>query len=104
MDITLPDGCGNSPRMALVADFVRAWASGEDLDQWLREDATWTVHGVTGTGSAQTLTVHSIITHGRLASCDGELDDLLFSHVLRFASTAKTAKIVEIRSYHVPRD
>lgn len=103
MDITLPDGCGNSPRMALVADFVSAWARGEELDEWLREDVTWTVHGEAGTGS-ETLTVHSIITHGRLASCDGQLDGGVFSHVLRFASTAKTAKIVEIRSYHVPRD
>lgn len=47
----------------------------------------------------------SIITHGRLASCDGYLQAggkrIDFSHALRFASTVKTAKIAELRSYCV---
>jgi hypothetical protein len=83
----------------------------------LTDDATWTVVGREPTGDGGTadavcptststaLDVSSIITHGRLASCDGFVDSesgrTHFSHVFRFASTSKTAKIREVRSYLV---
>ncbi|WP_258934340.1 hypothetical protein [Nesterenkonia pannonica] len=45
----------------------------------------------------------SIITHGLLASCDGYVETasgrIAFSHVFRFASTSKAAKIREVRTY-----
>lgn len=49
------------------------------------------------------LEVLAVITHGRLAACDGVLSAgdkrLRFSHVFRFASTSKTAKVAEVRTY-----
>lgn len=115
MKINLPADCGNSPRMALVGEFATAWAAGEELTEYLADDAAWTLVGkgqYTGpeipTQTAPPFTpkrmeVTSVVTHGRLASCDGYLEAeeqrIGFSHVLRFASTAKSAKIVELRSY-----
>ncbi|PWH07439.1 hypothetical protein DEO23_02035 [Brachybacterium endophyticum] len=117
MDITLPDGCGNAPRIGIVADIVGNWARSDRaaLEDWLGEDATWTLVGAgtrRGRGAAaqvappfspERMELTSIITHGRLASCDGFLEAggerLCFSHALRFAGAAKTARIADVRSY-----
>lgn len=119
MKTVLPTDCGNAPRIAIVGEFVTDWAKRdtEAMAAWLTDDAEWTVVGhetVRGEGVAarvcpegrtDSLEVTSIITHGRLASCDGFLDSdsgrLYFSHVLRFASTSKAAKIREARTYLV---
>lgn len=119
MDITLPTDCGNAPRIGIVGEFAVSWATGdaEAVDDWLTDDASWTLIGEdvrTGSDAARTfhppfsasrLVVLSIITHGRLASCDGYLDAgsrrLNFSHAFRFASTSKAAKVAELRSYCV---
>ena len=123
MKTTLPTDCGNAPRIGVVADVVTNWAQGdaEALAEWLTDDATWTLVGTTEhngedaalhvcpSDAATHLEVTSIITHGRLASCDGFLDTekgrIGFSHAFRFASTSKTAKIKDVRSYciDVPR-
>lgn len=117
MDIVLPSGCGNAPRTDVVGDFAVNWAAGEEsaVAEWLTEDAAWTLVGADtygGTDAAamtgppfkpERVELLSIITHGRLASCDGYFEAadqrIAFSHAFRFASTSKTAKIAEIRSY-----
>lgn len=117
MEIKLPTDCGNAPRIGIVGDFAMNWATRdtEASSEWLAEDTTWTlIGGDTYSGpeaareasppfSPERVEVISIITHGRLASCDGYLEAggkrISFSHVFRFASTSKTAKIAELRSY-----
>ncbi|AVZ38925.1 MULTISPECIES: nuclear transport factor 2 family protein [unclassified Dietzia] len=117
MEISLPTDCGNAPRMGIVGDFAVNWATGhtESVSEWLAEDMTWTLLGVgiyRGPEAAgevgpaftpERVNVVSVITHGRVASCDGHLEAggrrLYFSHVLRFASTSRTARIAEVRSY-----
>lgn len=117
MEVTLPTDCGNAPRIGIVSEFVVAWASGEaeSVSEWLTDEARWTLIGGETYSGADAATdvgppfspdhveVISVITHGRLASCDGYLEAagqrLDFSHVLRFASTSKTAKVAEVRSY-----
>ena len=119
MEIVLPSGCGNAPRMLVVAEFVTNWARGDTdaMAEWLADDATWSIIGEqthTGVGSsqhtgprvtAQRLEVLSIVTHGRLASCDGYLEAgatrISFSHVFRFTGVAKSAKIAELRTYRI---
>ena len=115
MDFTVPADCGNAPWMGIVADVVSAWARGDRAA--LAEDATWTIVGdradegrddaatVRPPVDPETVEIASIITHGRLASCDGHLVTggrrIDFSHYLRFAGAGKTAKIVEIRTYSI---
>lgn len=119
MQVTIPDGCGNAPRQQIVADFVTAWASGDvsGVAEWLSDTVSWNFVGdrelVGGEVASESmldweperLNITSLITHGRLASCDGVAEGnghrLAFSHVFRFASTGKAAKIAELRSYCV---
>lgn len=106
MNITLPDDCGNAPRMVIVGDFVSSWAQ-RDADavaRWVTNDADWSVLGrELPEASVSSLEVTTIITHGRLASCDGVVVShagrIAFSHVLHFASTSKSAKITRVRTY-----
>ena len=117
MEIKLPSDCGNAPRIGVVGEFAVNWAQGrtDAVSEWLAADASWTLVGrdtyrgpgappeVIPTFSPERVEVISIITHGRLASCDGYLESadkrVSFSHALRFVSTSKTAKIAELRSY-----
>ena len=119
MEINLPSDCGNSPRIAIVGDVVTHWAGrdAEPLAAWLADAARWSIvgqethHGpdaverVFPEGTVNRLEVASIVTHGRLASCDGVLTtdsgQISFSHVLRFAGATKTARIAEVRTYLV---
>lgn len=119
MEVKLPSDCGNAPRIGIVGDFAVNWAKGnnEAVSECLADDAIWVLVGVDthrGPGAAAKsgppiepvrLEVVSIITHGRLASCDGYLESegerVAFSHVFRFASTSKTAKLAEVRSYYI---
>ncbi|AQS74502.1 hypothetical protein [Corynebacterium ammoniagenes] len=112
MDITLPSDCGNSPRMALVADLAIAWASGnqDTLEQSLVDAPSWHHFGPDLPAVAPThAVVLGAINHGRSASCDGYLDfaegvqpqRARFSHVFTFTSMVKTAKVKEIRTYLV---
>ena len=112
MKTTLPTDCGNAPRISIVGDFVTSWARGDSaaLEEWLTDDVDWAVFAGApklGEHLVTSLEVTSIITHGRLASCDGFVDTdhgrVAFSHVFRFASTSKTAKIREARTYLVER-
>lgn len=121
MKVQIPDDCGNAPRIGIVADVVSAWARNDAdfLADWLADDVTWSIIG-DGTESgpdalhhsvpdieAEALILHSVITHGRLASCDGIIEGekrLSFSHAFRFKTTAKTSKIAEIRTYCIEHD
>lgn len=117
METILPADCGIAPRITIVGDLVVDWAR-DDTDAvaaWLADDADWTLVGertYSGPGAAgdasarvspERVEISSIVTHGRFASCDGFLEDgstrIDFSHVFRFASTSKSARIKEIRSY-----
>lgn len=117
METALPADCGNAPRVGIVGDFVAGWAEGnlEAASELLADDVRWTLVGAaTGIGtdgipsvlppfSPDRLVILSIVTHGRLASCDGYLEAARkrvgFSHAIRFAGASKTAKIAEVRSY-----
>lgn len=106
MKITLPTDCGNAPRMVVVAEFTVSWATGDTaaLSDTVAENVDWTVAGGgTLPREPKHLDVRTIVTHGRHASCDGYVTQgertVSFFHMIRFASAAKTAKIVEIRSY-----
>lgn len=119
MEITLPADCGNAPRTIIVGEFVVNWAKGDTgaVAEWLGDDASWALvgedthlgpEGASATGphlDAERLEVLSIVTHGRLASCDGYLEAgttrIDFSHVFRFAGASKTAKIAELRTYSI---
>lgn len=117
MKIVLPTDCGNAPRTSIVGEFVTHWAKNDAkaMTAWLTDDVTWTVPGRELAGdivpsdfacpgsTPSYLEVNTIITHGRLASCDGFIDfesvRMHFSHVFKFASTSKAAKIREARTY-----
>lgn len=117
MKIVRPADCGNAPRIAIVGEFVTncAKSDAEAMTAWLADDVTWTVAGREAASAAvpadfgcpgstpNYLEVNTIITHGRLASCDGFVDSesvrMHFSHVFKFASTSKAAKIREARTY-----
>lgn len=117
MKTVLPTDCGNAPRIAIVGEFVTNWAKrdAEAMAASLTDDVDWTVAGreaasdeaaadfACPSSTSDYLEVNTIITHGRLASCDGFVDSesgrVHFSHVFRFASTSKAAKIKEARTY-----
>ncbi|MFC7457103.1 nuclear transport factor 2 family protein [Brachybacterium sp. GCM10030267] len=118
MEMTMPGDCGNSPRMAIVADVAAAWASGDHdaIREWLTDDARWVRVGADGPDAshggpaivpppfeAERGEILTVVNHGRGAACDGYLirgeDRADFCHVLRFAGAARTARIREVRTY-----
>ena len=122
--IDVPDGCGNAPRRVILRDFVVALYSGdfESVSEWLREDTVWDFlddarladieeirAALAATPLPRELQIHTIITHGRDASVDGNItftdgSRTGFSHVIQFAGATKTAKIKAIRTYQVTLD
>lgn len=119
MEISLPKDCGNAPRIGIVSQFAVSWASGDSaaMHSWLAEDATVSLTGCSKKPatsaeellklpfSPERMELLSVITHGRLASCNGFVlagnNRLDFSLVFRFSSTSKTAKIAELRVYGI---
>jgi hypothetical protein len=116
MEIRLPDDCGNSPRAAIVGDFAVKWAAGDSgaLAEWLADDARWTLAGPAPRSESsapvprppfepQYVEVLSAVPHGRLAACDGYMigngSRADFCHIFRFAGAARTARIIQIRTY-----
>ena len=119
--IILPSDCGNAPRKQFLADFNAAFATGnaEFIIEHVTADIRWTIHGdkeiqgkekfsaeVHGMTrhTADELTVHEIITHGRTAALNGQLTfqdkQYAFCDVYRFRNT-KANEIVEMDSYVV---
>lgn len=109
MEFEIPENCGNSPRMLIVAELARAWG-GEDqshLDEWLEPDASWDVHPGEVARDFTKLWLENVVTHGRVGSCDGvavrpDGSRVHFAHFFGFASTAKTARVRRATSYVVP--
>lgn len=108
MEFTIPENCGNSPRMTIVAELARAW--GEDdrshLDEWLEAEASWELHPAAVSGGFTSLWLENVVTHGRVGSCDGvavrpDGSRVHFAHFFEFASTAKTARVRRVTSYVV---
>lgn len=125
MPVTGLEHCGNSPRMALTGELVVAWAQGDHalVAPWFDDDAVYSLAGTSAEsrGSVDALAkfraprtvthlaVHGLLSHGKVAACDGTatLDDgslVDFAHHLTFGSAGKQAKIKSIRSYLIPRD
>lgn len=126
--VTGLDHCGNSPRMALTADLVVAWAGGGNDDDVvgtrLADDVSHTVlgpgaadssHGAEAVarsfrapGDVERLTVHGLLSHGKESACDGTLtltdgSEVDFAHHFSFASAGKQAGLRSIRTYLIPR-
>ena len=116
MKITVPNDCGNSPRNLLVSQFAVDWAAGktENLRALFADDVRWEVVGKPEVDSEAALSlvqnvseveVFTAINHGRVTACNGRLladgRQTDFCHVFHFSGVAKTAKIVQIRTYLV---
>ena len=118
MQVQLPEGCGNAPRIGIVNDFITSWAAGDlaGLAGWLSPGGvSWHLDGEPLDTTAANATVaspdeqpikleiRSTITHGRLACCEGSVHFATtradFCHVITFTGAAKTATISSIRSY-----
>lgn len=118
MQVETPATCGNAPRHQIIMGLLAA-LHGKDLAelrQWLADDVVWEFPGeqtLQGREAVEqwvqarpeTTRVHflSILTHGKEGSADGIFTsdgrETPFSHVLRFASAGKAAKLVGVRSY-----
>ncbi|PJJ45437.1 SnoaL-like protein [Glutamicibacter mysorens] len=118
MHVETPATCGNAPRHQIIMGLLAA-LHGKDLAelrQWLAEDVVWecpgeqALHGrhaveqwVQARPETSRVLFLSILTHGKEGSADGIFTsggrETPFSHVLRFASAGKTAKLVGVRSY-----
>ncbi len=117
METTLPTDCGNAPRVTIVSEFVRDWAAGDtaSITPWLTDHTLWTLagepahHGVESASEVcpdvtpDRLVIRSVVTHGRLAACDGYFHNgtqrTEFCHMFRFAGAAKTSTVAEIRTF-----
>lgn len=118
MEVETPATCGNAPRHEIIMGLLAA-LHGKDLAelrQWLAEDVVWefpgeqALHGrdaveqwVQARPETSRVLFLSILTHGKEGSADGIFTsggrETPFSHVLRFASAGKAAKLVGVRSY-----
>ncbi|GAA1718357.1 nuclear transport factor 2 family protein [Dietzia cercidiphylli] len=126
MSVTGLEHCGNSPRTAITAQILLAWAQGDDstLASWLADDVSHTLvgsssdtpcHGTAATlrsfrapGPMTRLVVHGLLSHGKEAACDGTatLEDgtvVHFAHHATFTSAGKKEKVREIRTYQYRR-
>ncbi|WP_396277603.1 nuclear transport factor 2 family protein [Glutamicibacter creatinolyticus] len=123
LEIIEPENCGNAPRAQVIRDLAVAVQSkdAEHLAQWLADDVQWEIVGfqrlsgltevlkwVTNARDNTQLRINSILTHGREGSVDGRVTNVqnisvAFCYMIRFTSTAKTAKIAQVRSYLVSR-
>ncbi|MDO6436108.1 nuclear transport factor 2 family protein [Cyclobacterium sp. 1_MG-2023] len=117
--LTIAPDCGNSPKKAFLKTFNESFASGNAtfICSHVSEDIVWKIHGdktIKGKQKftkeihamkhniADELIIHSIITHGKEASVNGEIKMknfiYAFCDVYRFTSAA-SSQIIEIQSY-----
>lgn len=118
--IIIPFDCGNSPKREFIIEFNTAFAKGnaDFIIEHVSDDIVWTIHGdkkIEGKESfskeihkmkekvADEITLHSIITHGKEASANGEIKmggkTYSFCDVYRFTNT--TSKVIEIMDSYV---
>lgn len=124
-NITVKPDCGNSPRKALLRDFISAFAHA-DIDgilSPLSDDIVWNLVGdsviegkenvrtlleaMQGVGTSD-LVIESIITHGREAAVNGVIRSNAgqahaFCDVVQFTSAA-SMKIKTMTSYSIAID
>ena len=122
MKVTVEEDCGNAPRKLLLRDFNVALAAGDlgaVLDR-VSDDIAWKLVGnqvVEGKAAFERalqgstmkvahLRIENIITHGKTAAVDGELElengfKLAFCDVYRFTGAGRRAKIDRITAYVV---
>lgn len=120
LDVSIPDDCSNSPREQFIVEFNRAFAEVEVdfvLDH-VSDEIAWDMVGdkkVSGktamrdemesmmAGTASSMVLHSVVTHGREAASNGEFgcpggEEIAFCDVYMFTkTTANTVK--RITSY-----
>lgn len=106
--ITVIPDCGNAPRKEFLKDFNIAFATGKAdfIVDHVSHEIEWNIHGdkhISGKESfvteinimkeytADELTIHSIITHGREAALNGKMkmgDKIyVFCDIYRFTNT-----------------
>lgn len=117
--INIPFDCGNSPKREFIKQFNIAFAKGNEafIIDHVSDDIIWTMHGdkkIEGKEAfsneilkmkenvADKMTLHSIITHGKEGSANGEImmdsKTYAFCDVYHFTNT--TSKIIKkIDSY-----
>jgi hypothetical protein len=117
--ISEPAGCGNAPRQLIIRNLTVALAerNQQQLTSLVDADVQWDIMGsatidglknligdLAGQDRIDHIEIRSVLTHGREGSIDGiytlhNRSTLAFSHVLRFASAGRTAKVTKARSY-----
>lgn len=122
MEITIPEDCGNSPRMEIVSQVSVEWAERKTdaLHARLADGFQWTFVGAgddpsghTGgaipdlPGAVESIEILTAISHGKTAACEGimhiENKRVDFCHIFRFSGAAKSAKIAEVRTFLISR-
>ena len=120
--ITVHANLENAPKKEFLKDFNIAFATGEAdfIIDHVSDDIHWMIYGdkeISGKEyfskevynmkdyKADEVTIHTIITHGKEAACNGEMrmgDKIYaFCDVYRFTST-RSNTIKEMRSYVLP--
>jgi len=122
--IIVEEDCGNAPKRLLLKELNIAFARGdsEKILSFVADDIVWESVGekqLKGIENfrkelesmkqmeVEVLKIENIITHGWLASANGEIylkngRKFAFCDVYIFNSAAKTAKIKAIKSYSIP--
>lgn len=122
--IVVDDDCNNAPKRALLRDLLIAWVHGdwETMRPLLAEDIAWefvgepTVRGrealmeraAEGDPAEMTdVVIARILSHGKLGAIEGTIAlrngmQLGFCHVVTFSGHAKTAPVMQMRSFVVP--
>lgn len=121
MRVEIPATCGNAPRHQIITEVLSAVYRKDlsVLEQWCSKDIQWDIasrpsmHGleavrqwILASPTTDRLQFFSVLTHGSEASADGQSFSnqqsvTHFSHVIKFASAGKAAKITAVRSYFV---
>ena len=117
--INIQADCGNSPRKEFLKDLNVAFAKGnaDCIVAHASDDIIWTIYGdkkIEGKEAfskevhmmkqytADEMTLHSVITHGREAAANGEMrmgdHTYVFCDVYSFTSTTSTV-LKEMKSY-----
>ena len=122
MKIDIPQDCENSPRKQFIKNFNLAFANAdiEFIIDHVSEDFEWEMIGdrtLSGKGEvrqflesmaaakSESIRLHSIITHGREAACNGEIaaagsNPVAFCDVYTFKDT-KNNMLINMRSYGI---
>jgi hypothetical protein len=120
-NIICEEDCGNAPKGIQIRDFNIAFAKGEPdlMLQHLTDTIVWNyvgdkvLEGIETVGDAlrreaqqpkAEMTIFTIMTHGKVGGANGVVTlsngkQYHFSHIYKFSSAAKNAKIKGITSY-----